>query len=154
MKSRRHLVIMNLISNERIETQEELCESLKNKGFDITQATVSRDIKELQLLKVPDEKGYRYALPGKTGNKNSSERMKRLFSDSVISIDYSESIIVIKTLPGTAQSVASLIDASENQEILGTVAGDDTIFVAVRKNKLILDIVRWFKQISEQSHRH
>jgi transcriptional regulator of arginine metabolism len=105
MKSQRHFAIMDIISKERIVTQEELCEALKLRGFDVTQATVSRDIKELQLIKIPDLEGYRYSLPDNTALKNSYERMKRIFQDSVVNIDHSENIVVIKTLPGAAQSV-------------------------------------------------
>ncbi|KUG05005.1 arginine pathway regulatory protein argr, repressor of arg regulon [hydrocarbon metagenome] len=132
MKAQRHYAIMNIISRERIATQEELCEVLKRQGFDITQATVSRDIKELQLIKIPDSEGYRYSLPDNAAFKNSYERMKRIFQDSVVNIDCSENIIVIKTLPGAAQAVASMIDTSGLNRILGTVAGDDTILVVVK----------------------
>ena len=132
MKIRRKFAIMDIISNQRISTQEELCQILKDSGYDVTQATVSRDIKELQLIKIPDNQGYYYALPDNSPILNSHERMRRLFKDSVISIDYSENIVVIKTLPGAAQSIASLIDTAELENILGTVAGDDTIFIVVK----------------------
>src|SRR5665647_1183426 len=110
MKSRRHFAIREILSTERISTQEELCEILKNRGYDVTQATVSRDIKELSLIKIPDGTGYSYAWPDAPNPKSSYLRMKRVFQDSVESYDYSENIIVIKTLPGAAQSIASLID--------------------------------------------
>ncbi|MBO8159185.1 arginine repressor [Thermosyntropha sp.] len=145
MKSRRHFAIIDIISNQRIATQEELCEALKRNGFDVTQATVSRDIKELQLIKIPDEHGYRYAMPASTPVRSSQERMKRAFADSVIAIDYSGNIVVIKTLPGAAQSIASLIDTYDNPLILGTVGGDDTIFVAVKPEKAAAKIAEEFK---------
>ncbi len=132
MKSQRHFTIIDIISKERIATQEELCDALKIRGFDVTQATVSRDIKELQLIKIPDLEGYRYSLPDNTALKSSLERMKRVFQDSVVNIDHSENIVVIKTLPGAAQSVASMIDTSGLNRIIGTVAGDDTILVVVK----------------------
>lgn len=132
MKSRRHFAIMDIIARYPVSTQEELCEALRENGFDVTQATVSRDIKEMHLIKVPSPEGYRYAVPEVSKVRSSQDRMKRLFQDSVVRIDYSNNIIVIKTLPGAAQSIASVIDNSEQEEILGTVAGDDTIFIVVK----------------------
>jgi transcriptional regulator of arginine metabolism len=147
MKSRRHFAIMEIINNNRIVTQEELCKALKNRGFKITQATVSRDIKELHLIKILDEKGYRYALPVRQGIRGLKERMKRIFQDSVATIKFGENLIVIKTLPGAAQSVALLIDSLEKPDILGTVAGDDTIFVAVRVKEAVPRVVSEFEQL-------
>ncbi len=144
MKSQRHFAIMDIISKERIVTQEELCEALKLRGFDVTQATVSRDIKELQLIKIPDLEGYRYSLPDNTALKNSYDRMKRIFQDSVVNIDHSENIVVIKTLPGAAQSVASVIDTSGLNRIIGTVAGDDTILVVVKPVEAVQEVMAEF----------
>ncbi|NMC28046.1 MAG: arginine repressor, partial [Syntrophomonadaceae bacterium] len=129
MKTRRHFAIREILQSERISTQEELCEELRNRGYDVTQATVSRDIKELSLVKIPDGSGYRYALPETQSRKTSNVRMRRVFQDSVVGYNHSENIIVIKTVPGAAQSIASLIDSLDNPLILGTVAGDDTIFM-------------------------
>lgn len=147
MKSQRHFTIMDIISKERIVTQEELCEALKIRGFDVTQATVSRDIKELQLIKIPDLEGYRYSLPDNTALKNSYERMKRIFQDSVVNIDHSENIVVIKTLPGAAQSVASMIDTSGLNRIIGTVAGDDTILVVVKPVQAVQEVMAEFLRL-------
>lgn len=150
MKPRRHFAIMEIINNNYIETQEELCEALKRKGFEVTQATVSRDIKELRIIKRMGEKGYHYALSVSPNTKGLRNRMKRIFQDSVISIKCSENLIVIKTLPGAAHAVASLIDSLERADILGTVAGDDTIFVAVRVKEAVLDVAKEFEQLIEQ----
>ncbi|MGR6836390.1 arginine repressor [Syntrophomonas erecta] len=147
MKSRRHFMIMDIIANQRVATQEELCEALRTSGFDVTQATVSRDIKELHLIKVPDDQGYHYALPDATTLSRSRERMKRVFRDNVMSMDFSENLIVIKTLPGGAQAVASVIDTSEWLSILGTVAGDDTIFVAVKTKQAVQDVLEEFREL-------
>ncbi|MDR1616407.1 MAG: arginine repressor, partial [Syntrophomonadaceae bacterium] len=117
MKNARHFAIREILKQERIATQEDLCRLLENKGFNVTQATVSRDIKELQLIKVADEKGYKYGLPD-AGGIALRERMKRIFKDAVLSIDNNENMIVIKTLPGSAQAVGSLIDASLAELIL------------------------------------
>ena len=92
MKSRRHFAIREILAKEHITTQEELCEALRNIGYDVTQATVSRDIKELHLVKVPDQNGYRYSLPENNLTLTSRERFQRLFRDSVINIDYCENL--------------------------------------------------------------
>ncbi|SHG64652.1 transcriptional regulator, ArgR family [Thermosyntropha lipolytica DSM 11003] len=145
MKARRHFAIIDIISNQRITTQEELCEALRKNGFDVTQATVSRDIKELQLVKIPDKEGYRYALPAPAPLIASQERMKRAFADAVVNIDYSGNIVVVKTLPGAAQSIASIIDNYDNPRILGTVGGDDTVFVVVKPEKAAEEIAAEFR---------
>lgn len=147
MKLRRHFAIMDILSKQRIATQEELCEALSSSGFDVTQATVSRDIKEMYLVKIPDKEGYHYALPETNTARGSYERMKRIFQDSVVSLDYSENLVVIKTLPGAAQSVASLIDSSNHPHILGTVAGDDTVVVVVKPKKAVASVIEDFEQL-------
>ncbi|MGE5404122.1 MAG: arginine repressor [Candidatus Saccharibacteria bacterium] len=147
MKSRRHLAIMDIVNNEKVGTQEDLCESLQRRGFAVTQATVSRDIRELKLIKIADQDGYRYALPDATTPRSSAERMKRLFSDAVVNVDYSENIIVIKTLPGTAHAVASTVDTSGMAEVVGTVAGDDTIFVVVKPKQAVPQIIKRFNDL-------
>ena len=112
MKVKRHAVIREIIENTAIETQEELAAALRARQIDVTQATVSRDIKTMMLVKVPAGNGrYRYALPKEKGAVLSKERMARLFYDSVVSLDYSENIIVVKTLPGAANAVANYADA-------------------------------------------
>ncbi len=153
MKLRRQLRIIDIINQKEIATQEELCEILNGLGFDITQATVSRDIKELKLIKVPDKDGYHYAMPEAPGLKGSYERMKRVIEDSVLGIDYSENLIVIKTLPGSAHAVASLIDSAEWPTIIGTVAGDDTILAVVKPKEAALGIVADFEELMLKGKR-
>ncbi len=150
MKSRRHFAIREILASERVGTQEELCDALRNQGYDVTQATVSRDIKELRLIKIPDERGYRYAYPDNQSPRTSNERIKRVFRDSVVKLDYSENIIVIKALPGTAPTVAGVIDAMENHKILGTVAGDDTIFVLVKPKDALESVLKTFSILIEE----
>lgn len=147
MKTRRHFAIREILQNERISTQEDLCQELRNRGYDVTQATVSRDIKELSLVKIADGSGYRYAWPDSQGRKSSNLRMKRIFQDSVVGYNHSENIIVIKTLPGAAQSIASLIDSLDNPHILGTVAGDDTIFVVIKPSDAVAEVMRIFREL-------
>lgn len=138
MKAQRHEKIMEIIINKVIETQEELAEELKFQGIEVTQSTVSRDIKELQLIKVPAGTNiYRYARPRQRVSEFSEDRMRRVFSDSVLNLDYSENLIVIRTLPGGAQGVASAVDQAKWPEIIGTVAGDDTILVIVKPKETV-----------------
>ena len=133
MKALRHATIKEIIENHVIETQEELAEALSRKEIKVTQATVSRDIKELMLIKVPADEGrYRYAFPRENNTAFLQPRMERIFQDSVVGMDYSGNIIVIKTLPGTAQAVAAAIDNTKWPDIIGTVAGDDNILVVVK----------------------
>ena len=133
MKSRRHELIKKIIGEEIIETQEALAEALRIRHMRVTQATISRDIKELFLIKVPAGGGrYRYAVSPQERVHFSEGRMKRLFKDNVTRCDFSENIVVVKTLPGAAATVAAALDASDWQEVIGTVAGDDSIFVLVK----------------------
>lgn len=133
MKSMRQHKIKEIIVNRVIETQEDLAEALREQGIEVTQATVSRDIKELRLVKTPSgNETYRYSLPQEPLLAYNRERMHRMFRDSVTKLDYSENIVTIKTLPGTANAVASTIDGASWPEIIGTVAGDDCILIVVK----------------------
>lgn len=132
MKTRRQMKIQELITNEIIRTQEELVERLLQEGFNVTQATISRDIKEMGLVKIPgpnDE--YRYSIPG-VHPVSYQERLKRMCREVVISFDSSENIVVIKTIPGNAQALAHVLDNAGWKEVIGSVAGDDTIFLVVK----------------------
>lgn len=133
MKNKRQLKIMELISAEDIYTQEELAERLKQIGEDVTQATVSRDIKEMKLVKVADGTGRsRYAAVGEQ-NGGLASRLIRIFADTVLSIDYSANIIMIRTLSGSANAAGEAVDALKWPEILGTIAGDNTVMAIVRQ---------------------
>lgn len=132
MKKRRQAKILELISTKDIETQEELQEYLLSYGFEVTQATISRDIKELRLVKDLSPSG-RYAYS--TGKKRTDHMISRaggIFSESIISIDYAMNIIVIKCFSGMANAACAAIDSMSPDEILGTIAGDDTIFMLCR----------------------
>lgn len=151
MKVKRHAVIREIIENTAIETQEELAAALRARQIDVTQATVSRDIKTMMLVKVPAGNGhYRYALPKEKDAVLSKERMARLFYDSVVSFDYSENIIVVKTLPGAANAVAAVLDHTPWQEIVGTVAGDDSILVVVKPREAAPEVVRRMEKFFAQ----
>lgn len=149
MKSKRHLKILEIIREELIDTQDELVKRLNEEGIDATQATISRDIKRLGLVKVAMGDGtYRYSLPPQEEKRNIPGRMERMFRDSVIKVDYVGSQIVVKTLPGTAHGVASLIDHSQWPYILGTIAGDDTILIIVKPEDRVMDLVHRIEKMS------
>lgn len=133
MKAKRQAAIIDLIKEEVIETQAQLATRLQALGFPVTQATVSRDIQELRLIKVPTEEGrYRYALPPQRIPGDLYRRAQMRFTDSVVSLDVSLNLVVIKTHPGEAHAVAAVIDELAWPEVVGTVAGDDSILVIVR----------------------
>ncbi|OEH94496.1 transcriptional regulator AhrC/ArgR [Bacillus solimangrovi] len=131
-KGQRHIKIRELITNKEIETQDELVEILKNDGFNVTQATVSRDIKELHLVKVPMMDGrYKYSLPADQ-RFNPLQKLKRALMDAFVKIDDAGHLLVMKTLPGNANAIGALIDNLDWDEILGTICGDDTILIICR----------------------
>ena len=135
MKNARQTAILSIIEQNDIETQEELAGRLKDMGIAVTQATVSRDIKELRLLKVlSGSGGYKYATADKAEH-GLSERFVRMFKDSVLSINYACNIVVLKTLAGSANVAAEAIDSMHLPEILGTMAVDNTILVVVQNEE-------------------
>lgn len=147
MKMTRHAKIKEIIDNHKIETQEDLAAALRSEGIDVTQATVSRDIKELMLVKVPDANGhYHYAYPKDHGMLLTVERLERTFHDSIVSIRSSDCMVVIRTMPGTAQAVAFALDYMKWPEILGTIAGDDTVFVALENKEGVLSLLKRLKE--------
>lgn len=145
MKTQRHRAILEIVENSSIETQEELANVLCEHGFAVTQATVSRDIKELRLLKVLTEHGaYRYAAAEKAA-QGLSERLRRVFAETVLSVECAMNLIVIKTLPGGAQAAAELVDTMRWRETVGTLAGDNTILVIVRDMESAPIVVERFR---------
>lgn len=132
MKAQRHARILELISKYEIETQEEMMTRLQNDGFKVTQATVSRDLKELKLTKTLTARGtYRYSVNSAVYH-TGSVKLNNAMVDSIVHVDYSLNNVVIKTYPGLAQAVASAVDALNMAGILGCVAGDDTIIIVTR----------------------
>jgi transcriptional regulator of arginine metabolism len=141
MKYSRHAKILELIDKYNIETQEELADKLKEVGMDITQATVSRDIKELRLIKVmTEDEHYRYAPIFQTEG-TITNRLLTIFTESFVSCDYANNIVVVKTLPGMAQASASAMDSLKWIDIIGTIAGDDTIMIVCRAEKIAEELV-------------
>ncbi len=141
MKSARQIAILDIIADNAIETQEDLADALRAHGFQVTQATVSRDIKELRLVKALSVDGaYRYV----TSDKNEgslNERLIRMFSETVLSIDSAYNQIVIKTLSATASIAAEAIDSLQWPEVLGTIAGENTILMIVRSIEDVQTVV-------------
>ena len=147
MKTKRHAMILKLIASENIDTQEELARLLSAQGFTVTQATVSRDIKELRLIKVLTGDGhYKYATVEKA-ETDLQERFIRLFSNCVVSITSSGNLIVLKTMAGSAAVAAEAIDSLKWPEIAGSIAGDNTIFVAVREGKNVSELIKRFQKM-------
>ncbi|ASS65048.1 MULTISPECIES: transcriptional regulator ArgR [unclassified Paenibacillus] len=135
MKGLRHVKIREIIGRSVIETQDELVEALRAAGLQVTQATVSRDIKELQLIKVPAEDGrYKYSLPQEQ-RFVPVNKLKRSMLDNFLGVDQADNLVVMKCLPGTANGIASLLDGMEWPEIMGTISGDDTILIICRKKE-------------------
>lgn len=132
MKIKRHSKIIELINQEEIETQEELAVKLNEAGFQVTQATVSRDIRELKLTKVPTDGGRQKYAVIKSGNSGMSEKYIRVLRDGYASMDMAQNILVIKTVSGMAMAVAAALDAMHWNEVVGCIAGDDTIMCAIR----------------------
>lgn len=144
MKSVRHAMILDIIESADIETQEELADELSKRGIVVTQATVSRDIKELRLLKVlADNDGYKYATVDKA-EKGLSERFIRIFSESTLSMQSAENIIVIKTLSGSANAAAEAVDSLRWPEIVGSLAGDNTILVVIKDKEHVQNVMDKF----------
>ena len=148
MKATRHARIKEIIEHSVIETQEDLALALKKQHIVVTQATVSRDIKELMLIKVPIGDGrYRYAYPTQKELIYSKNRMLNLFRDSVVGLNSSENIIVIKTLPGVANAIASTLDHAKWPEIIGTVAGDDNILVVIKPISAVENVMQKLRDL-------
>ena len=133
MKSQRQAKILEIISNKNIETQEQLLAELQAEGFRGTQATISRDIKELRIVKELTSLGaYRYTISASDLGNSFSAKLNTIFRECVISFDYAQNIIVVRTLPGLASAAGSAIDAMNLHSIVGTLAGDDTVMIVMR----------------------
>lgn len=145
MKAMRHAMILQLIDGMEIDTQEMLADQLLARGVSVTQATISRDIKELRLVKVLTDHGtYKYSTAERV-EKNVSDRMIRIFSESVVSLTEAENLIVIKTLTASAGIACEAIDGLNWSEIAGTLAGENSIFVAVKSKELVPSVMNRFR---------
>ena len=164
MKLERHSKIVELIGKYEIETQEELAEKLTQAGFNVTQATVSRDIRELKLTKVPGENGRQRYMVLESPRGTSASKYIRILKDGFVSMDMAQNILVIKTVSGTdfagnvavihcrtgtAQAVAAALDAMHREDVVGTIAGDDTIMCAVRSVDDTIIVMEKIKKMVE-----
>lgn len=147
MKTRRQTKILELIKKYEIETQEDLSAYLEQEGYQVTQATVSRDIRELKLTKVSLTNGRQKYVALLETNEDLSQKYERIFRDGFISMDIAQNILVIKTVSGMAMAVAAALDALQLHEVVGTIAGDDTIMCAARSTEdaiAVIDKLRKF----------
>lgn len=148
MKLDRQSIIMDIINERDIETQNQLMEALAEKGLKSTQATLSRDIREMRLVKELGPRGnYRYVAAAKQDNSDLDVRLKKIFRESVISYDVAQNILVIKTLPGLASAACSALDGMSIDGLVGTIAGDDTAFLAMRDNNSATTLYREIEQL-------
>lgn len=147
MKAKRQALIREIVEAQSIQTQEELAEALRARGMMVTQATVSRDIREMHLLKVlAEDGGYRYAMMERS-DTGTSDRLTRMLSDSVVEMDNAGNLIVVHTLSGSAHVAAEAIDNLKWPEIIGTIAGDNTILLIVRTGEEADAVMKRFRGI-------
>ena len=148
MKSNRQEKIIQLITENAIETQEEILVYLREHGFDVTQATVSRDIKQLKLVKTQTNDGrYKYSVSSNNSRENISSKFVSLFSETVTGIDYANNIVVIKCYVGMANAACAAFDAMKFDGVVGSLSGDDTIFIAMRNEELAKELTVELKKI-------
>ena len=141
MKNDRQNQLLQIITEESIETQEQLLDRLQARGIKSTQATISRDIKELHLIKEPAGQGrYRYAVSAHRTKLNFADRLRTIFRESVLSAEYAQNLVVLKTMPGLAQGAASALDGMEINDMVGCLAGDDTVVVIMRDTESAADV--------------
>lgn len=148
MKNQRQATILEIISEHKIETQEELLNALQQRGFQSTQATISRDIKELRIVKELDSSGtYRYSASKNETKPAFSNRLNTIFRECVTGYDYAQNIVVVNTLPGLASAACSALDGMKMPQIVGTIAGDDTAFILMRDTALAVEFCEEIKRL-------
>jgi transcriptional regulator of arginine metabolism len=150
MKVTRHAKILEIISSRNIETQEELADKLKQSGMNVTQATVSRDIKELKLIKVLSDSGkYKYATINHT-ESFLSNKLISIFAQTVLQVENVDKFIVIKTMTGSASAAAEALDSLNFDGVVGTIAGDNTIFVIARSDQKAEEITQKMRKLTRE----
>ena len=148
MKSKRQEQILALIQDHDIETQEQLLDELKKSGFQATQATISRDIKQLHLMKAPDGKGgYRYAVSAQMPKLNFEEKLQTIFRECVVSAENAQNLAIIKTMNGMANAAAFALDSMQDTDIVGTLAGDDTVLLVFHDSAHAADFCEQVRQM-------
>jgi len=143
MKQQRQLRIKEIVTTQKISSQEELLDKLKAQGFDTTQATLSRDLHEIGIIRVPDEEGFRYIFH----KEENTRAVREIIGMEIINVLCNESTVVVKTMPGRAQGVAIFLDRLKNQHILGTIAGDDCIIIIPDTHKNISMLVEEIRDV-------
>ena len=149
MKSKRHAKILEIISNNHIETQEELSDRLEKEGFHVTQATVSRDSREIKLTKVAGQEGSQKYISLRESQMDIGEKYIRVFRAGFVSMDMAQNILVIRTVSGMAMAVAAALDSMDCHEIVGSIAGDDTIMCAVRTVEDTENLMELLRNLTE-----
>lgn len=153
MKTRRHAKILEIINNNQVETQEELQQFLRQAGYTVTQATVSRDIKELRLVKTPGTGGgYRYTI-AKGQAEHISGKFHSIFAGSVVNVQYAQNIVVVHCLPGMAQAACAAMDSLHWTQVIGTLAGDDTFICVATSEREAEDLVLELKRMLNETER-
>ena len=148
MKNDRQALILEIISQENIETQEQMLARLQERGVTSTQATISRDIKQMHLIKEPIGHGvYKYAVSGNRTKLNIAEKLRTIFRESVLTVDNAQNIVVIKTLPGLANAAGSAVDGMDVPYLVGSLAGDDTALLIMRDTESALDFTEEIKEM-------
>lgn len=133
MKNERQMLILEIIGQENIETQEQLLTRLQERGVTSTQATISRDIKQMHLIKEPVGRGvYKYSVSGNRTRLNFAEKLRTIFRESITSIDSAQNIVVVKTMPGLASAACAALDDMDLSYMMGSLAGDDTAFLVMK----------------------
>ena len=146
MKNNRQSMILEIISQENIETQEQLLSRLQERGIRSTQATISRDIKQMHLIKEPVGHGvYKYTVSGNRTKLNFAEKLRTIFRESLTSIDFAQNIVVIKTMPGLASAACSALDNMDITYMVGSLAGDDTAFLVMKDTESAVDFCEELK---------
>ncbi len=151
-KTKRKNEILRLINENIVTTQDEILDDLKGLGFNVTQATVSRDMRELKISKITDANGIlRYSIPGTSASKKSTFGLNSALTESIVRIDYACNDIVIHTMPGLAQAIAAAIDSLHIENVLGCVAGDDTILIVTRSDESAAEICMRIREMLKNS---
>ena len=148
MKNSRQNMILEIITQENIETQEQLLARLQERGITSTQATISRDIKQMHLVKEPVGHGvYKYAVSGNRTKLNFAEKLRTIFRESITGVDYAQNIVVLKTMPGLASAACSALDNMNYSMLVGTLAGDDTAFLLMRDTESAVEFCEEIKEM-------
>ena len=146
MKNDRQKMILEIISQEPVETQEQLLSLLQARGFTGTQATISRDIKQLHLVKAPTGQGrYRYAVSDHGSKIHVADKLQTIFRESIVNVDYAQNLVVIHTMSGLANGAAAALDGMEIDQLIGTLAGDDTVLLIMRDNESTVELASSIK---------